>query len=192
MNDLNSNYWSERYLNSNTGWDLGEISPPIKAYVDNLDNKNLKILIPGCGNGYEGVYLWQNGFNNTFFLDWSSAPLEKIKKENPDIPKHFFLNEDFFSLKDSFDLIIEQTMFCAIDPKLRPQYAKKIRELLKPCGKLIGLMFNKEFEGGPPFGGSKEEYFQYFSPHFNSIYMEPCYNSIEPRMGSELFVIIKI
>jgi hypothetical protein len=59
---------------------------------------------------------------------------------------------------------------------------------LKPEGKLVGLLFNRSFEGGPPFGGSKEEYETYFHPYFSSIKMDECHNSIEPRMGTELFI----
>jgi thiopurine S-methyltransferase len=44
---------------------------------------------------------------------------------------------------------------------------------------------------GPPFGGSREEYLQRFSPFFELKLLEKCYNSIAPRMGRELFIIAK-
>jgi hypothetical protein len=44
-----------------TGWDLGQVSPPLKAYIDQLTDKNLRILIPGCGNSYEAEYLLEKG-----------------------------------------------------------------------------------------------------------------------------------
>ena len=50
------NYWEERYQKGETGWDAGKITTPIKEYIDQLTNKNLKILIPGAGNGYEFDY----------------------------------------------------------------------------------------------------------------------------------------
>ena len=49
-------------------------------------------------------------------------------------------------------------------------------------------MFNKVFEGGPPFGGSFAEYRELFTPYFHIEIMEQCYNSIPPRVGNELFV----
>ena len=55
--NLNSNYWQTRYLNAETGWDLGKVSPPLQAYIDQLSSQNLKILIPGAGNAYEAEYL---------------------------------------------------------------------------------------------------------------------------------------
>lgn len=64
-------------------------------------------------------------------------------------------------------------------------------ELLKPGGKLIGLLFDRIFEGGPPFGGDKEEYEQLLKTQFTIKTLEPCYNSIQPRAGTELFMIVE-
>ena len=94
---------------------------------------------------------------------------------------------DFFEHKGQYDLILEQTFFCAIDPALRSCYVTKMHELLKPSGKLVGVLFNRSFDGGPPFGGSKEEYEQLFSKHLHIKKMELCYNSILPRQGAEIF-----
>ena len=50
---LDSNSWNERYISKNTGWDAGKITQPLKEYFDQLNSKNIKILIPGCGNSHE-------------------------------------------------------------------------------------------------------------------------------------------
>jgi thiopurine S-methyltransferase len=68
------------------------------------------------------------------------------------------------------------------------EYARKTSELLVENGKLVGVIFNRDFEGGPPFGGTKEEYLNYFSIHFRRVEITECYNSIKPRMGTELFL----
>ena len=189
MGKLSSEFWSDRYQSRQTGWDLGQVSPPLKAYFDQLEDKNLRILIPGCGNGYEAEYLWNAGFKNVHVVDLAKEPLQNLKERCPGIPDSSLHQGDFFDHNNSYDLIIEQTMFCAIDPSLREKYAQKVKELLVDGGKLVGVMFNREFEGGPPFGGSKEEYLNTFND-FSDLNMEECYNSIEPRQGSELFVRI--
>jgi len=190
MEKLTASYWSNRYTNSTTNWDLGVISPPIKEYIDQLTDTSISILIPGCGNGYEGEYLAKKGFKNIYLLDFAEEPLLNFKRNNPNFPAENLINEDFFKHQGSYDLIIEQTLFCAIEPDLRMNYAKKVRELLTPNGKLVGVLFNREFPSGPPFGGSKNEYLTYFTSYFNHVKMEECYNSIEPRKGTELFVTI--
>ncbi len=188
---LDSNYWQERYKTNQTGWDAGTITTPIKEYIHQLNDKSIKILIPGCGNAHEAAYLWQQGFTNVFLLDYVAEPLNNFSKHYPDFPKSHLLLKDFFELDEKFDLIIEQTFFCALDPQLRSSYAEKMCQLLNPKGKLAGLMFSSEFEKeGPPFGGSKSEYKALFERYFDIAKMEECYNSIEPRKGNELFVVL--
>lgn len=185
---LSDEFWNNRYVEGTTGWDLGVVSPPIRAYVDQLEDKNLKILIPGAGNGHEAVYLFKSGFTNVHVLDFAELAIQSFLKTNPNFPESQVHKADFFEFSDTFDLIIEQTLFCAIDPKLRTKYAEKSASLLLNGGKLVGLLFNREFDGGPPFGGQKSAYMELFTPHYSHLSMEYCYNSVEPRQGSELFI----
>ncbi|HIP32949.1 MAG TPA: SAM-dependent methyltransferase, partial [Crocinitomicaceae bacterium] len=108
-----------------------------------------------------------------------------------DFPKEHVHWGDFFEHQGEYDLIVEQTLFCAIDPKLRADYAENASRLLKPSGKLIGLFFEFELDGGPPYGGNRKEYLNYFTPHFFSVQFEDCYNSIQPRAGRELFGVLR-
>lgn len=191
MSDLNPEFWDNRYQEDKTGWDLGEISPPLKEYFDQLENKVIKILIPGCGRAHEGIYLWNQGFKNVHLADYSREAIAEISKNCPEFPKKQLHCVDFFELNDTFDLIVEQTMFCAINPQLREDYIHKTPQLLTPKGKHIGVLFNKDFDGGPPFGGTTKEYATLFSKNLDLILMEDCHNSIEPRHGSEVFFIAR-
>jgi len=190
-------YWTERYKNNNTGWDIGYPSTPIKAYADQLTDKSIQILIPGAGNAYEAEYLWKQGFVNTHILDISEIPLQEFKKRNPDFPEENMHQSDFFEFSGQYDLIIEQTFFCSFVPvdENRNAYAKHMASLLKPKGKLAGLWFNFPLTDDMekrPFGGSKELYIKYLSPYFKTITFDPCYNSILPRQGKELFGIFEV
>ncbi|AFL79733.1 Thiopurine S-methyltransferase (TPMT) [Aequorivita sublithincola DSM 14238] len=187
MKDLES-FWNQKYLSGETGWDIGYVSTPLKEYIDRLSDKNLKILIPGGGNSCETEYLFDKGFNNVFVIDISSIPLKNLSKRIPSFPKKNLLHSDFFKLQDTFDLILEQTFFCALEPELRRDYVSKMLQLLKPYGKLVGLLFNIPLNNDkPPFGGSESEYRTLFSEEFKIEKMESAYNSIPPRAGSELF-----
>ena len=79
---LSKNYWEERYQKGEIGWNVGNITTPIKEYIDQLTDKNIKILIPGVGNGYEFEYLIEKGFKNSFVVDYAETPLENLKKSN--------------------------------------------------------------------------------------------------------------
>ena len=187
--DLSSTVWDNRYLNNDIGWDLGEVSPPLKAYFNQLKNKEIKILIPGGGNSYEAEYLFNKGFKNVFVVDLSKTALENIKKRVPNLPDEQLIQKDFFDVYLKFDLIIEQTFFCALNPNLRQNYSSKMQQILSENGKLVGLLFDAPlYTNRPPFGGSKKEYLTYFKDLFKIETFEKCYNSVKSRNGKELFI----
>ncbi len=187
MLKLDSEYWNNRYLDKTHRWDIGYPSPAITNYFDKIEDKNVKILIPGCGNAYEGEYLHNLGFTNITLLDIAEESKRLFLTRVPDFKN--FKVEEFFEFEGEFDYIIEQTFFCALNPKLRESYAQKMKTLLAPNGKLIGLMFHAElYKDHPPFGGNKSEYLKTFAPYFSSVKMEITKESIEERMGRELFI----
>ncbi|WP_281298939.1 methyltransferase domain-containing protein [Flavobacterium limnophilum] len=185
---LDQEYWDKQYTSNATGWDLGQVSPPIKAYIDTLEDKNISILIPGCGNTYEAEYLLQQGFNNVTLIDIAPTLVDKLLEKFKNNPNIKIVLGDFFVHQGKYDLIIEQTFFCALPPEMRQEYVSKMYQLLAEKGKIAGLLFNKTFEGGPPFGGSKAEYELLFNKHFEFLHMDMCQNSIKPRANSELFI----
>lgn len=191
MEKLNKEYWENRYKKEETGWAIGSISTPIKTYIDQLTDKSLKILIPGAGNGYEFDYLIQKGFNNVTVIDIAKQPILELIERNPS-KKSNIMECDFFKLNEKYDLILEQTFFCALDPKLRKKYVEQMHHLLYPKGKLVGLLFDFPLTNeGPPFGGSEEEYSTTFKSQFKIKTLENCYNSIKPRENRELFFIFE-
>lgn len=189
---LNAEYWESRYMNQETGWDIGYPSTPLKVYFDQIEDKDQKILIPGAGNAYEAEYLHKHGFTNVHVIDLTSAPFTRLLKACPDFPKQNLHVGDFFDHEDQYDLIIEQTFFCAMIPDRRKQYVEKMKSLLQPDGKLVGLLFDAPlFTDHPPFGGNKQEYQDLFSESFDIEKMETAFNSIEPRAGQELFIKLR-
>ncbi len=190
---LSGEYWDQRYVSNQIQWDIGAVSTPLKDYIDQVKDKSLHILIPGCGNAYEAYYLHEKGFRNITLVDISAIVTSKLIKQVQEDNKEEIkvINADFFQLEGQFDLIVEQTFFCALHPALRPAYVQKMNTLLNKNGKITGVMFNREFEGGPPYGGNTDEYRDLFSPVFNIKTLSPCYNSIPPRAGAEVFVIFE-
>lgn len=190
MINLDKEYWTNRYLNNDIGWDIGNISTPLKEYFNTLADKTISILIPGAGNAYEVEYLFNNGFSNVFLLDISEEPINAFKQRMPDFPAKNLICTDFFEHQGNYDLIIEQTFFCALNPNFRENYVKKMASLLKPNGKLVGLLFNITFNADtPPYGGNEKEYLQLFHPYFIINKMEVAKNSIKPRENNELFFV---
>jgi len=187
--ELDEQFWTKKYKDQQMGWDLGALSPPIQSYIDQLTNKEMAILIPGAGNAYEAEYLFKQGFSNVFVLDISDEPLKNLQKRLPEFPSEHLIHQNFFEHTKKYDLILEQTFFCALAPSLRDQFAHKTYDLLNTGGKFAGLLFDFPLTSqGPPFGGSKDVYLNTFSKYFSINTLEPCFNSIKPRLGKELFI----
>ncbi|WP_367111457.1 methyltransferase domain-containing protein [uncultured Psychrobacter sp.] len=198
MDNVNqAKFWQQHYEQNSIKWDMGEVSPPLKAYIDQLpaSAKSEAILVAGAGNAYEVGYLHEQGFANVMLVDFAPAPIEDFAKRYPDFPSDHLICADFFALssdKYQFDWALEQTFFCAINPARRDEYVQQMATLLKPKGKLVGLLFDVAFEHeGPPFGGTKEEYQQRFAPYFDIEIMQTSYNSHPARQGSELFIKLR-
>lgn len=184
---LDQTYWDNQYQANATGWDLGQVSPPIKTYIDTIENKDAKILIPGCGNTYEAEYLIQQGFTNVTVIDIAPTLVENLKKKFANHNNITVVLGDFFEHQGNYDFIIEQTFFCALPPTMRQKYVWKMHKLLSEHGKLIGLLFDREFEIGPPFGGNLNEYEQLFFKAFTFNAISLAENSIPARANTELF-----
>jgi len=190
-NELNADFWNHRWKSGLTGWDIGYASPPLVEYMSQYEDKSVSILIPGCGNSYEAENLLSKGFDDITLIDISEELTNRLRERFKKAPQIKVIYEDFFNHVGQYDLILEQTFFCAQILERREEYVRHIASLLKRGGRLVGVLFNVDFgKEGPPFGGDENEYRKLFSDLFDIRVMSPCYNSIPPRAGSELFVVM--
>lgn len=184
---LDQEFWNQRWESNQTGWDIGYPSPVFSEYFQQVD-KNASILIPGCGNAYEAEFLLQEGFQHITLIDIAPKAVDNLREKFQNHPQIEIICGDYFEHEGQYDYIIEQTFFCALPVEKRDDVVQKTSQLLNADGIWVGLLFNKDFgQPLPPFGGSREEYMKRFSPYFEILKMEDCYNSIPPRKGTELF-----
>lgn len=191
MQDASKDFWNSRWETGQTGWDIGAPAPAFVTYFSGFSQKNAAILIPGCGSGHEAELLLSIGFTNITVIDIAPKAVTILNEKFRSNPNITILCGDFFQHEGSYDYIVEQTFFCAIDPDLREAYSQQTHDLLRTNGKIIAILFDRSFEGGPPFGGSEEEYVQLFTPNFNILFLEANQQSIPQRMGSELFGVFE-
>jgi methyl halide transferase len=186
-------YWEEKYKNDITPWDTGGET---KIFKDLLTEEKLvkkgKLLVPGCGRGYDAILAAELGYEVTG-LDFSETAIKEAMKlsESKGVSVNF-LQQDFFSLesKNEFDLVFDYTSYCAINPKRRREYFIKLTEILKPCGKLIIILFPiDQREGGPPFSIDVPEFYKLFREGFYLEFSSRRIDSIKPRKGKEILQV---
>jgi SAM-dependent methyltransferase len=190
-----ASFWDDIYRNDMAGWDM---KTPTPVFENLLDAKKFikpgKILIAGCGKGYDAVLAAKNGYDvyaDDFSIEAIKFARDLAEKEKVKVN---FLLEDIFRLdsiyKDYFDYIYDYVTYCAVIPERRKEYVEKIAGLLKPGGKLIALLFPVEDrKGGPPFAVDVQEFYDLVSRHLSLIFSSKKINSIKPRNGREVLQI---
>lgn len=187
--------WQGLYEANDMRWDLGEVAPPFIRLWEEGKLPVGKTLIPGCGRGHEVVFLAKNGFDVTG-VDSAEGAADYLRNalRERNLAGRVLL-QDFFSLDDShhgvYDLVIEQTFFCAIAPRQRLDYCQTIARILKPGGMLAGLFYNTGEEGGPPYNTTREDIEKTFSKTFAIQRLDKTPWSIEKRKGKEWLAIMK-
>ena len=185
--------WQKHYDENDLGWDLGQVAPPFVKLLESNIILPGKTLVPGCGRGHEVVYLAENGFNVTA-LDYSLGAVEylrqAIQQRKLDCE---ILHVDFFDLNSSYDetydLLIEQTFFCAISPNQRNLYVTTASRILRKGGVFAGLFYNTGQEGGPPFDTTQKEIIRHFSELFEIRKLSKVKNSANQRKDKEILGI---
>ena len=150
-------FWDRKYILNESKWDIGFPTP---VFVDwfNKNSKKKKILVPGCGIGHDALFLARKG-HDVYALDFSNEAIKSLSRRAETENIHInILNKSIFDMKNyyqKFDIILEYTFFCAINPIDRFKYIKVAYNLLVDNGLFVGMLLPIQKalnEGGPPFG----------------------------------------
>ncbi len=172
---MNAKDWSKQYDSNNTRWDLGQSPDRLLSYLKTLTTKQ-RILIPGCGRGYEIRDCVEYGHEITA-IDYSIGAIHAAEKVIGNIAKKIIC-DDFFThkLPDTFyDICYERTFLCALPEKHRIEYGERIAKLLKPGGLLIGVFhYGIPKNDSLPVSLTKEARMKILEVDFNLIMEEKC------------------
>ena len=145
--------WENRYQQNKAHWDRGEISPNLLYWLKADLLKPCRLLIPGCGNGYEVLVLAEREFD-VVAIDIAPSPIENLRKvlQRQQLNAEL-VQTDFFTWENTepFDAIYEQTSLCALHPNDWQRYENCLYDWLKPKGKLFAQFMQTGVEGGPPY-----------------------------------------
>lgn len=143
-------FWDTRYRGGVTPWDAGGVPPKLARWLDGQP-AGLRVLVPGCGSGYE-VKLFAEHGDEVLGIDFSDAALEAAQRVLG--PQAGLVRKaDFFAMDEgAFDVVYERTFLCALPRHRWPQWGERVAELVRPGGRLAGFFFFDDNQRGPPFG----------------------------------------
>jgi len=181
-------FWNKRYLQDDTPWDHGGVPEDLKTFLKKK-GKGAKVLIPGCGTGYEIKAFAEAGYEVTA-IDFAPFAVERARRlVGPALADRVILG-DFFLYDfpgESFDLIYERGFVCAFPPEKRQAYRDRAAQLLKYRGLLLGYYYyNKpSLLEGPPYGFAWGTADELFSRYFLLVKDEPVNDSVALFAGRE-------
>jgi len=134
-------FWQEQFEQGRTLWDRGGVNPQLDDWLASGALSPCRILVPGCGSGYEVVALAQAGFDVTG-LDYAPVAIARTRKAvDAAVAKVSLIEADVLAWQHvrSFDAIYEQTCLCALHPDHWRAYADQLWYWLRPHGHLFAL-----------------------------------------------------
>ena len=181
-------FWEKRFRENFTPWDAGGVPWALGQFLK-TEPRGRRVLIPGCGSGYE-VRAFAEAGHEVLAVDFAPAAVERARKILGSLSGRVRLADFFESdFGPSFDLVYERAFLCSLPRPLRPRYVERARELLSPGGRLAGLFFFEDGERGPPFGLKAGELERLLGEHFERIADTPVPDSIPIFEGKERWQI---
>jgi SAM-dependent methyltransferase len=142
-------FWDTRFRDGVTPWDAGGVPPRLEVYLKGKSPR--RVLVPGCGSGYEVRFFAECSWD-VLAIDFSDAAVEAAQRQ---LGKYASLvrKADFFRLQEApFDLVYERAFLCALPRSLWPDWGRRMAELVRPGGELAGFYYLDDNQRGPPFG----------------------------------------
>jgi len=150
-NPAQPQFWEKRFRESFTPWDAGGVPKALRDFLDK-EPRGRRVLIPGCGSGYE-VRTFAEAGHDVLAVDFARAAVERAQRILGPLADRVRLADFFeFDFAGPFDLVYERAFLCALPRQLWGRYAPRLSQLLTPEGRLAGFFYFDESERGPPFG----------------------------------------
>ena len=162
-------FWNQRYACGETPWTLHAIPATLRSFIGRTRARG-RVLIPGCGTDHNVLRFFQSAGFEITAIDFSAVAVAQIKKALGNFDgKIIHGNFCKFDFPSRFDLIYERTFLCTLHPQRWPQYAKRVAQLLRPRGKLVGIFFYGTEPDPPPFPLTEIQAAEIFGEYFRLI-----------------------
>lgn len=165
MSGPTPDFWQDRFITGQTGWDRGGPGPQLLAWLQGGELQPCRIAVPGCGRGWDVLELAHRGFDVTG-IDYTTAAVQQTRARLDEAgasvqARARVVQADVlaYSPPHAFDAVYEQTCLCAIHPEHWMTYARRLQDWLRPQGQLFALFMQVPREAateqgviqGPPY-----------------------------------------
>ncbi|MGZ5084754.1 MAG: methyltransferase domain-containing protein [Usitatibacter sp.] len=178
-------FWDLRYGARFAPWDAGKVPAQLRAFVAGSPSPR-RILVPGCGSGWDVRFLAEWGWD-VLGIDFSAAALAAAAPVlGPWAGR--VRQADFFApiAEAPFEAVYERAFLCALPRRMWSAWASRMAEVVEPGGLLAGFFFFGSAERGPPFPlASQAELDALLTPAFARLEDAPAADSIPVFAGKE-------
>ncbi|KAH9894286.1 S-adenosyl-L-methionine-dependent methyltransferase [Cubamyces lactineus] len=190
--------WDEAWKDEATPWDAGTMQPALQELVESSDldlPRSGRALAPGCGRGYDAVYIAKSLGLETIGIDISPTAIKaanEYKRAVDPSANVRFEETNFFAINDaSFGLVYDYTFFVALPPSMRPEWGTQMGTLVKPGGFLITLVYPilPYTDAGPPFYVRPEHYEDALGSTWRKIWDRVPEKTLEAHVGRERMIV---
>lgn len=180
--------WEQRYQTHDMPWEKGAPSPGLVDFLAaHRELPGETICVPGCGTGHD-VREWAKAGFRAYGYDIAPSAVQLgTERTRAAGLRAEFRRADFLREPPPFpfDWLFEHTLFCAIQLEERNLYTQAVLRWLKPGGHFLSVNYLIPDKDGPPFGTTRAELWERFSPYFH-LKAEWVPRSYPNRTGLEL------
>ena len=189
-------FWSRLYAEGHDGWEMGRAAPPrerwVAAHPELVAGK--RALVVGSGRGHEARLLARAGAH-VVAVDFAPVAVAEARalaaREGVAVD---FRERDVFALRldlERYELVLEHTFYCAIDPARREEYLAVVADVMLPGGTFVGLFWEHGRPGGPPYTTTRAELDARLARHFDLVAYEQPTDSVATRLGQEHLLTLR-
>jgi SAM-dependent methyltransferase len=177
-------FWDSRYRVGRMPWDFNGVPRDLSTYLQSVEPG--RVLIPGCGSGYEVRAFHERGWN-VLAIDYSPAAVLRARQGLDALADKILLADvfDYDCRGQKFDMIYERTFLCSLSPDIWPKYAQRMADLLADGGRLIGFFFYGQEDEPPPYPLTETEAQQLLGKKFARTADAPVTDSLPLFAGRE-------
>jgi hypothetical protein len=184
-------FFDIRYATGRMPWDFGGVPSSLKEFLAKHQGPG-RVLIPGCGSGYE-IEAFSSAGWDVIGIDFSKVAVARARRLLGPLAGKVHQRDFFdYALREGwFDMIYERTFLCTLLPDFWLAYAQRIAKLIAPSGLLCGFFFFGPEDEPPPYPISEDQLDKLLGSWFEKIEDDAVEDSLPLYAGKERWQIWK-